>query len=216
MWRRPCTDCAYNAAVYREGLAQLKASLRDRELYLELFPGAKDADAVSLSIADLYERTGQYNKAIGFLEQRIRDNQKDASKVLSTEARIQVIYEVKLKDSRGLARTNKRVLDYYDKLPTRLKKELTPAALEAVARASLQKNEEQFTSPGWLTGARAPDPTREFEGELGAKTRALEEINRLYTPPSPSRRRPGHLVRAGENRPRLREHGGQHPECAGA
>jgi cellulose synthase operon protein C len=173
----------YNAAVYREGLAQLKASLHDRELYLELFPSAKDVDAVSLSIADLYERTGQYNKAIAFLEQRIRDNQRDASKVLSTEARIQNIYENRLKDSRGLARTNKQVLDYYDKLPARLKKDLTPQALEAVARASLQKNEEQFVyfTHLKLHWGKAPDPTREFKDSLGVKTRALEEINRLYT-----------------------------------
>jgi cellulose synthase operon protein C len=173
----------YNAAVYREGLAQQKASLRDRELYLELFPTAKDADAVSLSIADLYERTGQYGKAVAFLEQRIRDNQHEANKVLATEARIQVIYESKLKDSRGLARTNKQVLDYYDKLPQRVKKALDPPALEAVARASLQKNEEQFQyfTHLKLRWGRAPDPTKEFKESLGVKTRALEEINRLYT-----------------------------------
>ena len=173
----------YNAAVYREGLAQLKASLRDRELYLELFPAAKDVDAVSLSIADLFERTGQYGKAVAFLEQRIRDNEREANKVLATEARIQVIYELKLKDARALARTNKRVLDYYDKLPTRVKKALEPPALEAVARASLQKNEEQFLyfTRLKLHWGRAPDPTREFKESLGVKTRALEEISRLYT-----------------------------------
>jgi len=173
----------YNAAVYREGLGQLKASLRDRELYLDLFPNAKDADAVSLSIADLEERTGQYGKAIAYLEQRIRDNQRDADKVLSTEARIQILYENKLKDARGLARTNKQVLDYYDKLPARVKKDLQPQALEAVARASLMKNEEQFQyySRLKLRWGRAPDPTREFKDSLNAKTRALEEINRLYT-----------------------------------
>ncbi|MGO9765026.1 MAG: tetratricopeptide repeat protein [Myxococcaceae bacterium] len=173
----------YNAAVYREGLAQLKASLRDRELYLELFPNAKDADAVSLSIADLYERTGQYAKAVAFLEQRIRDNQRDPNKVLATYARIQVVDESKLKDGRALARTNKAVLDYYDKLPGRLKSTLEPPALEAVARASLQKNEEQFEyfTRLKLHWGRAPDPTREFKESLSVKTRALEEINRLYT-----------------------------------
>jgi len=173
----------YNAAVYREGLGQLKASLRDRELYLDLFPNAKDADAVSLSMAELEERTGQYGKAVAFLDQRIRDNQRDADKVLSTYARIQVIYETRLKDARGLARTNKQVLDYYDKLPARVKKELQPQALEAVARASLMKNEEQFQyySRLKLRWGRAPDPTREFKESLNAKSRALEEINRLYT-----------------------------------
>ncbi len=173
----------FNAAVYREGLQQLKASLRDRELYLELFPNAKDADAVSLSIADLYERTGQYQKALSFLAQRIRDNQRDPNKVLATEARVQLLYETKLKDSRGVARTNKEVLDYYDKLPARLKGTLEPPALEAVARASLWKNEEQFEyfTRLKLRWGRAPDPTREFKESLGVKTRALEEINRLYT-----------------------------------
>lgn len=173
----------YNAAVYREGLAQLKASLRDRELYLELFPNAKDADAVSLSIAELFERTGQYGKAVAFLEQRIRDNEREANKVLATEARIQVIEETKRKDMHALARTNKRVLEYYDKLPQRVKKALDPPALEAVARASLQKNEEQFEyfTRLKLRWGRAPDPTREFKESLSVKTRALEEINRLYT-----------------------------------
>jgi tetratricopeptide (TPR) repeat protein len=173
----------YNAAVYREGLGQLKASLRDRELYLELFPTAKDADAVNLSIADLFERTGQYGKAVAFLEQRIRDNQHEANKVLAAEARIQVIYESKLKEAHALARTNRQVLDYYDKLPSRVKKALDASALEAVARASLQKNEEQFQyfTHLKLRWGRAPDPTRDFKESLGVKTRALEEINRLYT-----------------------------------
>ncbi|HXX30763.1 MAG TPA: tetratricopeptide repeat protein [Myxococcaceae bacterium] len=173
----------YNAAVYREGLGQLKASLRDRELYLELFPTAKDADAVGLSIADLEERTGQYGKAIAFLEQRVRDNQRDPDKALSTLGRLQVLYETKLKDAKGLARTNRQVLDEYERLPARVRKDLQPPALEAVARASLQKNEEQFQYYARLKlrWGRAPDPTREFKESLAAKTRALEEVNRLYT-----------------------------------
>ncbi len=173
----------YNAAVYREGLAQLKASLRDRELYLELFPNAKDADAVNLSIAELYERTGQNAKAVAFLEERVRDNQRDPNKVLAAMARIQVIQEARLKDARALARTNKQVLDYYDKLPSRVKSTLEAPALEAVARASLWKNEEQFEyyTHLKLRWGRAPDPTREFKDSLAVKTRALDEINRLYT-----------------------------------
>src|SRR5207244_4163207 len=51
----------FNAATYREGLGQYKSALRDREHYLELWPNAKDAEAIFLSIADLYERTGAYS-----------------------------------------------------------------------------------------------------------------------------------------------------------
>ena len=53
----------FNAGVFREGLGQYKAALKNREQYLELWPEVKDAEAVFLSIVDLTRRTATYGKA---------------------------------------------------------------------------------------------------------------------------------------------------------
>ncbi len=130
--------------MYREGLGQLRQALKDREHYLELWPTAKDSETVALSIADLHERMNQNGKAVAFLEQRARDQERDPNKFLAAQARILLIQEQKLKNPRAVARTEKVVLDYYDKLYKRQKEALEPAAKEAVARAQYAKNEDQF------------------------------------------------------------------------
>jgi hypothetical protein len=63
--------------VYREGLGQLRHALKDRERYLEHLAASKDSETVALSIADLYERMNQYGKAVAFLDQRARDQERD-------------------------------------------------------------------------------------------------------------------------------------------
>ncbi|RKH70761.1 hypothetical protein D7X99_42005, partial [Corallococcus sp. AB032C] len=69
----------FNAATYREGLGQMKAALRNREHYLTLWPRAKDADEIRLSIIDLTGKSGAAFKAIKMLEQYERDNMRSPS-----------------------------------------------------------------------------------------------------------------------------------------
>lgn len=173
----------FNAGVYREGLGQLRQALRDRERYLELWPTAKDSETVALSIADLHERMNQYGKAVAFLEQRARDQERDPNKFLGAQARILLIQEQKLKNPRGAARTQKTVLDYHDKLPKRVKDALEPPAKEAVARALYARNEDQFQyyARQKLHWGKGPDPVKEFRDSIKQKGKSLEEINRLYT-----------------------------------
>ena len=173
----------FNAGVYREGLGQMKTALRDRERYLELWPNAKDSDTVALSIADLHERMGNYSKSVAFLEGRAREQERDPNKFLATQARILVIQDQKLKNSKAVARTEKTVLDYYDKLYRRQKDALDPPAKEAVARASYSKNEEQFQyyARQKLHWGKGPDPVKEFRESIKQKGKSLDEINRIYT-----------------------------------
>ena len=173
----------FNAGVYREGLGQLKQALRNRERYLELWPNAKDSETVALSIADLHERTGNYSKSVAFLEERAREQERDPNKFLATQARILVIQDQKLKNPKAVARTEKTVLDYYDKLYRRQKDALDPPAKEAVARASYSKNEEQFQfyARQKLHWGKGRDPVKEFRESIKQKGKSLDEINRLYT-----------------------------------
>jgi len=173
----------FNAGVYREGLGQLRQALKDRERYLELWPTAKDSETVALSIADLHERMNQYGKAVAFLEQRARDQERDPNRFLAAQARILLIQEQKLKNPRAVAHTEKVVLDYYDKLYRRQKDALEPAAKEAVARALYAKNEDQFVyyARQKLSWGRGGDPVKEFRDSIKQKGRSLDEINRLYT-----------------------------------
>src|SRR5215468_107806 len=125
----------FDAGVLREGLGQHRMALRDRERYLELWPESKDADAVFLSIADLHEHSGAYSRAIKQLEEYQSRNSKDPAKVLTTESRIAAIYERKLNRPRDAQRSYERALAFYEKQPTRIKKSLDKASLDAVARA---------------------------------------------------------------------------------
>jgi len=173
----------FNAGVYREGLGQLRQALKDRERYLEIWPAAKDSETVALSVADLQVRMNQPGKAVAFLEQRARDQERDPSKFLAAQARILLIEEEKLKNPKAVARRQKLVLDYYDKLSRRQKDALEPPAKEAVARALYAKNEEQFQyyARQKLHWGKGPDPVKEFRESIKQKGKSLEEINRLYT-----------------------------------
>jgi len=173
----------FNAGVYREGLGQLRQALRNRERYLEIWPTAKDSETVALSIADLFERMNQHGKAIAFLEQRARDQERDHNKFLAAQARMLLIEEQKLKNPRAVARRQKTILDYYDKLYRRQKDALEPAAKEAVARATYAKNEEQFQfyARQKLHWGKGGDPVKGFRDSIKDKGKSLDEINRLYT-----------------------------------
>ena len=173
----------FNAGIYREGLGQLRQALRNRERYLELWPSAKDAETVALSIADLHERMNQPSKAVSFLEQRARDQERDPNKFLAAQARILLIEDQKLKNPKAVARRQKLILDYYDKLGRRQKDALEAPAKEAVARAQYAKNEEQFQ---WyarqkLSWGKGGDPVKGFRDSIKEKGRSLDEINRIYT-----------------------------------
>ena len=208
----------FNAGVYREGLGQLRQALKDRERYLDLWPTAKDSETVALSIADLHERMNQYGKAVAFLEQRARDQERDPNKFLAAQARILLIQDQKLKNPRAVARTAEG--------GPRVLRQALPAT-EGRARAAGQ-------------GGGRPRPVREERGAvpvlrppeapLGQGRRSGEGLPRQHQgqgqvagrdqPPlhqrgGAGRGRAGHLL-APEDRPGLREHGGRGGQRADA
>jgi hypothetical protein len=94
-----------------------------------------------------------------------------------------LIEDQKLKNPRAVARRQKLVLEYYDKLYRRQKDALEPGAKEAVARAQYAKNEEQYQ---WyarqkLHWGKGGDPVKGFRDSIKEKGRSLDEINRVYT-----------------------------------
>ncbi len=173
----------FNAGVFRDGLGQYRQALRNRERYLELWPKTKDAEAVFLSIADLHEKNGAWSKALKQLEEYEREHVRDADKVLMAEGRIAAIYEDKLKNSRNARRIYGRIWDYYEKLPSRLKKKLDNAALDAVARAHYELSDEDWREFSrrkiqWGQGRWMAD---HFKKTLQEKAKALEAVQRRYT-----------------------------------
>ena len=138
---------------------------------------------MALSIADLHERMNQYGKAVAFLDQRARDQERDSNKFLAAQARILLIEDQKLKNPRAVARRQKTILEYYDKLYRKQKDALEPPAKEAVARAQYAKNEEQFQfyARQKLHWGKGGDPVKGFRDSIKDKGKSLDEINRLYT-----------------------------------
>ncbi|MBF5042506.1 tetratricopeptide repeat protein [Aggregicoccus sp. 17bor-14] len=182
VWEEPKAQVAlFNAATYRDGLGQYKAALKDREHFLELWPKSKDAESVFLSIADLYEKSGAYGRALKQLEDYEREYMRSPSKVLEAEGRIAAIYEQKLRRPREANRIYNRVYDYFEKLPRRIRKELDKPALAAVARAHMLRIEPDYAQFARLrlSWGRPASPEA-FKASIKEKKKALDVVQRLY------------------------------------
>ncbi|NTX01445.1 tetratricopeptide repeat protein [Myxococcus sp. CA040A] len=170
----------FNASTYREGLGQTKAALRNRERYLELWPKAKDADDIRLSIIELTGKSGAAMRAIKMLEEYERDNMRSASKFLTAEGRIIDLYK-KMNKSRDVTRMYKRVGEHFDQLPRRVQTTLEKPALATAAQAQFLGVELDWAEYKRLKlywGA-PPSPDR-FRASIQDKSRALQVVEKKY------------------------------------
>jgi tetratricopeptide (TPR) repeat protein len=171
----------FNAATYREGLGQYKAALVLRERYLMLWPKAKDAEDILLSIIDLHEKMGNYFKAISQLEEYERQYMRSPSKFLMAEGRIVDLYENKLQRAKDTERLYGRILEYYEKLPRRIQQSLERSSLEAVARAQFRSVEPdfQFYSRLKLSWGRPPSPDK-LKASIKEKNDSRDVVQKKY------------------------------------
>ena len=173
----------FNASTFREGLGEYRQALRLRERYLELWPKAKDAEQVFLSIADLWEKQGAYGKAMKHLEEYEREYLRFPSKVLAAEGRIARIYEEKQRRPRDANRIYNRIMDYYSKLGPRGRKELEKPALVAVGRAQFQAIEPdyaQFMRLRLSGGQYLPAFAERLKASVKDKRDALSIVQKQY------------------------------------
>ncbi|XXF80464.1 tetratricopeptide repeat protein [Myxococcaceae bacterium GXIMD 01537] len=182
-WEEPKAQVAlFNAATYREGLGQYKQALADRERYLTLWPKSKDAEQIHLSIADLMEKSGAYNKALTKLEEYEREYIRSPSKVLAAEGRIANIFENRLRKPKDTARLYKRIWEYYEQQPKRIQKELEEPARAPVARAHFMTVEEDYAHYSRLKlGWGRPASPEHFKGTISEKSKSLDWVQRKYT-----------------------------------
>jgi len=171
----------FNAATYREGLGQYKQALTLRERYLLLWPKAKDAEDIFLSIIDLYEKMGNYIKAMTQLEEYERQYMRSPSKFLMAEGRIVDIYENKLRRPKDTERLYARILDYYEKLPRRLQQSLEKSAIAPVARAQYRSVEPdyQFYARMKLSWGRPPSPDK-LKASIKEKNESRDVVQKKY------------------------------------
>ena len=177
-------DSLINAGVLREGLGQYRAAQRAREHYLELWPRAKDAEEVFLSIGELHEKQGAWARALKHYEQYERDYGKVHQKLLTAERRIVRIYEEKLNRSRDAKRVLERVSAHFDKKMGRTARaKLEGEALEVAGLASLQENEEVWTNYQRLRmrWGRGNQLVNTFKEGMQEKIRSREMVKRAYT-----------------------------------
>jgi tetratricopeptide (TPR) repeat protein len=174
----------FDAGVFRDGLGQYKAALRNRERFLELWPSAKDAEKVFLSIADLHERNGAYGKAVEQLERygKKYGNAVNPAKQLLAWGRMERLYAQKLKKPSDAAKYGREVLRLYEKLNRKEKEAVEGEAKEAVARAHFADNAEKyraFEKLGLAWGS-PPSPDK-LKRSIQEKARALEKVQAAYT-----------------------------------
>jgi tetratricopeptide (TPR) repeat protein len=171
----------FNAATYRDGLGQHKQALANRERYLMLWPRAKDAEQIHLSIADLLEKTGAHYKALTKLEEYEREYMRSASKYLSAEGRIVRIFE-KLNKPKDIARLYNRIWEHYEQLPKRVQKELEPSALAPVGQAHFLTVEADYAHYSRMKlGWGRPVSPEHFKGTIAEKKKSLDWVARKYT-----------------------------------
>ncbi|GEM_PF-218080 len=167
----------FNAGVFREGLGQYREALKNRALYLELWPSGKDAEAISLSMNDLLQKTGQWSKAILRLDDYVRENSRNPDKVLQGELRILKIYE-KMQKRADVERTLKLINDFVSKLKPAQLDELGTQAKEAVARASYWAIEPEFEAYARIS---FPNDDKKLKGVMEAKQKALLNAEKRYS-----------------------------------
>jgi TolA-binding protein len=172
----------FNAGIFREGLGQPSRAQKNREKFLELWPSSKDAEAVELSIADLYEKNGAYSRALYQLDSYAVEKGREPNKALPAMGRMLTIYETKLKRPKEVEKMRNRILKYHQELPSAKKKALEPAALEAVAHAHYLRNEDDYRyyASLKLRWGRGPSPEREFRDGLKEKARRLKVVQESY------------------------------------
>lgn len=175
-------DALFNAGVFREGLGNYKAALKNREKYLELWPKSKDVEAVEKSILDLYEKMGAWTKVTKGLEDYEKKYIKDPNKVLTAEGRIANIYEFKQKNAKAAAKVYQRIADYYEKLGKKQREALEITALDGVAKASFLANEDDWKKYNAMKLRWSKlQNIGELKGSILSKSNALQDIQKTYT-----------------------------------
>lgn len=175
-------DALFNAGVFREGLGNYKAALKNREKYLELWPKSKDVEAVQKSILDLYEKMGAWAKVVKGLEDYERDYVKDPNKVLTAEGRIANIYENKMKNAKLARGVYLRIAGYYEKLGKKQRDALEITALDGVAKASFLENEDDWKKYNAMKLRWSKlQNVGELKASITSKSNALNDIQKAYT-----------------------------------
>ncbi|MDR0965511.1 MAG: tetratricopeptide repeat protein [Myxococcales bacterium] len=167
----------FNAGVFREGLGQPREALKNRSLYLDLWPNSKDAEALSLSMNELLEKTGQTGKALQRLDDYVKEHSRNPDKVLQGLLKILKIYE-KAQRPKDLERTLRLIHDFASKLTHAQRDKLGVQAMEAVARAAYWSIEPEFDAYARIS---FPEDEKKLKGVMEAKQKALVGAEKRYS-----------------------------------
>ncbi len=171
-------EALINAAVFRVGLRQYQAALKDREAYLDLWPvgrrGGETSEQVFASMADVYEAQGKTQLAIKQLEDHLRRVGREANAYLTVQGRLAKLYE-RAHNSTVARKIDEEILAFYKHAS---RKHLSPEAYDAVGHASYVLNEDAFAA---FDAQRLHLPEKRLLADVQAKAKSLLEIQRLYT-----------------------------------
>ncbi len=173
-----------NAGVMREGLGQFAQARKAREHYLELWPKAKDAEAVFLSIGELYEAQGLHSRALKHYEVYQKDYGRSPQALLTGEARIHRLFSQALNRPRDASRILNRVVEYNKTLGRTARSRLTGEALDMIGMASMHENEAEVWRPYTgirLRWGRGSALVSAFRNAMDEKIRSRKIVERAYT-----------------------------------
>lgn len=167
----------FNAGVFREGLGHYREALKNRTLYLSLWPDSKDAEALFLSISDLLEKSGQMTKSLEHIEEYERRYKRDPDRVLQGELKILKAFE-KMGRDKDVRRMLQRIHKYNDDVTSAQREKFGPQAKEAVARAAYFAVEPEFEA---YTRISFPNDDKKLKSVMEAKQRALVSAEKRYS-----------------------------------
>lgn len=170
----------FNAGVFREGLGQFKQALADRNQYLDMWPESKDAEAVFLSIASLYEKQGAHGKAIAQYTEYQKKYGKDSTKLFDSQAKILAIYQ-KSGNKKLVEKTRTEIYKSYQKLNSSQKKKIEGASLEQVGWGNYEANEANFNEYIRTKLKLNIAKPQDFKKELKEKAQKLTAVQKAYT-----------------------------------
>jgi tetratricopeptide (TPR) repeat protein len=168
---RVARDGLFDAGVLREALGQLRKAEADRLLFLETWPGAREAPQVFLSLADLAAREGAAAREARLLREYQRRFARDADDWLAAQHRIARALE-RRGDAAGARRAWAEALAYSRG------KRVGERGMPAVAQARLLALEADYRAYDRVAFSGG---ARQLKSRVEEKARKLEALQRAYT-----------------------------------
>ncbi len=170
-------DAIYNAALFRQGLGELKAAIADYNNYLTTAASAQDAAQIYWRIGTLYSKNKEWAKAAAHFDGYEAKFRNKVSPARILYSRLKMAEALEENGQAGKNTANKVYSDIvarYNRLPDNAKRD--PEAVSSIARARFALTEPQYNAYKNIKLTLA-----QMNRQLESKMAKLSELEKEYT-----------------------------------